>query len=237
MSPAGFIGLAVETATELCTVAACRGPTLVERELPGGPERSRHVYTQVAAVLQELELQLADLQCVAFGQGPGSFTGLRVAAAVAQGLGRSADRPVCAVSSLAALALQASTAAPPGTPLAVCLDARMGQVYAACYQVGAGGPEALLADCLADPAALLWPGQGPLLAAGPGWAAYPELARNCRDRLIGCDADLRPRAGAVLRLAGLALQQGRVTDAAAARPNYLRDRVAVAAPADPGVKL
>ena len=227
MTGHAFRALAVEASTEHFSVAVCDGPAFFERAVAGPGEPSRQVYAWVAEVLDEAGLRLADLDCIAFGRGPGAFTGLRVAAAVAQGLGRGAGLPVCGISSLQALAQAASSDQPAGTLVAACLDARMGEVYAGLYLPAVQGIDVVMADCLADPDSMELPGEAHFLAIGPGWAAYPALQRRFADRTIKVDDSARPQASSVLRLAQFAFGQGLAGDPAAAVPNYLRNRVAV----------
>jgi len=187
--------------------------------------QSRKIYCAVREVLDELELELGALHCIAFGCGPGAFTGLRVAAAAAQALAYGAGLPVARVSSLAALATgtvrkhQVDCIAP-------CLDARMGEAYLAVYQGGSvDAPYAVMADALVDPQQVRLPaGQG-FFAAGPGWSACPELVDNHKVQIVGSDFALVPSAIDVLALAAEQFRDGRTITAEQALPNYIRDKV------------
>lgn len=226
-----FSCLAIETATDLPSLALLHGDSLTLRESRGLRAPSRHVFEWVRELLAESALSLDDLDCIAFGAGPGSFTGVRVAVAMAQGLGYARQLPLCPVSTLAALAAGAfrrTTA----DAVACCLDAHMGEVYVGAYcRDPEEGVRALGPDVLAGPDAVTLPGTGAYCAAGPGWATYPQLTSWMQDRLSGVEPDLLPSAADVARLARPQFLAGRFVQAAEARPNYLRHRVASVAKA------
>jgi tRNA threonylcarbamoyladenosine biosynthesis protein TsaB len=196
------------------------------REVRGLRAPSRSVFEWVRELLDEANASFEQLDCIAFGAGPGSFTGVRVAVALAQGLGYARGLPLCPVSTLAALAAGAirTTSA---NAVACCLDARLGEVYFGLYEkddrfgVQSVGPDALL-----RPDAVSLPLHGTFLAAGPGWSVYPELTDRLRTRLAAIDPGHLPSAADVARLAESRFLAGRVVLAADARPNYLRNRVA-----------
>lgn len=186
---------------------------------------SRAVFEWVHELLEETGTSLSQLDCVAFGAGPGSFTGVRVAVALAQGLGYARKLPLCPVSTLAGLAAGAlrNTVA---DAVACCLDARLGEVYVGVYRRDVdGGVQALMDDALLNPDAVSLPERTAFLAVGPGWAAYPQLATRLQTRLIGVEPELLPSAADVARLARPRFLSGRVVSPAGALPNYLRDRV------------
>lgn len=224
-STAIFKGLALETATEFCSVAACDGDRVACREWAGGAEGSRQIYTRVSEVLAELGLRLADLDCIGFDQGPGGFTGLRVGAAAAQALGYGASLPVCAISSLRTLAAGMVDSTPTGSLVAAALDARMGELYLGLYRPDVSGPTRIQDDWLSAPDALQLPGDDPVFLAGPGWAAFPDLAGRLGKRVTGQDAAAMPGATMLLALTKADFFAGLAVPAAAALPNYVRDRV------------
>ena len=201
---------------------------LVVREARGMRAPSSAVFEWVRELLDEAATSLTDLDCIAFGAGPGSFTGVRLAVALAQALGYARGLPLCPVSTLAALAsgaLKDTTA----ELAACCLDARMGEVYFGVYQRDAvDGVRALAADDLRKPASANLPEHGSVHAVGPGWSAHPDMAERLRSRLVTVDADRLPSAADVARLAMPRFLAGRVVSAADALPNYLRDRVTAA---------
>jgi tRNA threonylcarbamoyladenosine biosynthesis protein TsaB len=222
-----FRCLAVETATDLAGVALGIGSTVIVREARGEKAPSRIVYEWIASLFAEAGIRPGDLDCVAFGAGPGSFTGIRVAAAVAQSMAYAHRLPVCPVSTLAALAATAME------QLGVehvfsCLDARMGQVYAGAYARDAvGGVRAEIPDMLCAPGSLRVDATARYLAAGPGWLAYPAMAAELGARIAGVEDHLLPTARSVLTLARTAFAEHRTVTAFDALPNYLRDKVTV----------
>ena len=216
--------LALETATDCCSVALLTGTGVLEDHRLAPRQHAALILPMIEGLLAEAGLTRHALDAIAFGRGPGAFTGLRIAAGVAQGLALGLDRPVVPVSTLAALA-QASGSE---RVLAV-LDARLGEVYFGYYARGGDGlVVADAADGLAPPDAISlptdpgWHGVG----VGPGWGAYGEVlgARlgHCIDAV---DADVQPRAGGLARLAAAAFRRGEAVSAELALPVYLRDRV------------
>jgi tRNA threonylcarbamoyladenosine biosynthesis protein TsaB len=231
MPSAPFACLAIETATDLPSLALLHGDSLVVRESPGLRAPSRSVFEWVRELLHESSVSLDELDCIAFGSGPGSFTGVRVAVAVAQGLGYAASLPLCPVSTLAALAALGFRHTTADT-VACCLDAHMGEVYVGVYGRDAGdGVRELGPDVLEVPDSVSLPGGATCFAAGPGWAAYPQLADRLRGRLGGIAPDLLPSAADVARLARSRFLAGRIVQPAEAQPNYLRHQVASVAKA------
>ncbi len=220
-----FACLAVEMACGAGSVAACIGTRTASREYPLAAKQSRDIYTGVREVLNELELELATLNCIAFGCGPGAFTGLRVAAAVTQALAYGAGIPVVRVSSLAALAAGAMRRYGADC-VATSFDARMGEAYLAVYANGhADGPRIVVPDSLVDPHAFRFAADIEFFAAGPGWAACPDLADRHAAQIIGADHALVPSAVDMLYLAARPFRAGQVVAAVDALPNYIRDKV------------
>jgi len=219
----GFRCLAIDTASDAPNVAACQGNTLAVRDVDDGG-RTEQLYRYVDEVLAETGLDLSALDCIAVGRGPGSFTGLRVGMAAAQALAFGASLPVCAISSLAVLGFGAARRAGADCVVAA-LDARMGEVYAGAYRLQAEHLETLERDCVTSPAGLTISGGGRFLAAGPGWAIYPELAARFSARVQAVDSAARPRAADLLVLARAAFGRGEMVPPAEALPVYLRDRV------------
>lgn len=236
--------LAIDTATEACSAAVLAPERFASRYEEVGRGHSDHILAMVDAVLCEAEVALTDLDAVAFGCGPGSFTGVRLAASVAQGLAFGAGLPVVPVSNLRALAQRAleSAGARSAGSLLVCADARMKEVYWGCFERRAPGA----AEALAEPhaAALaaarvegervgppdtveLPPGiAAPVHGVGRGFLAYPGLAARLAGRLQAVHADLLPRADEVARLAVAELAAGRSVAPWDVVPTYLRDDVA-----------
>jgi tRNA threonylcarbamoyladenosine biosynthesis protein TsaB len=215
--------LALDTSTEFCSVAVSVDARVLERVEPGNRHAER-ILALVDALLAEAGLSLKQLDAVAYGRGPGSFTGLRIGAGVAQGLAFGADRPVVPVSSLAALAQDVTDA----SHILAALDARMNQVYWGAFRRNARGfMEKAGEECVTSPAEAPMPAGENWVGAGPGWAAYAaELSRRAGARLAATRPGALPTARAIAALANEALPQGRAIRPEGAVPVYLRDNVA-----------
>jgi len=214
--------LAFETATRRLSVALWQDGELIERAavVPnGGSER---LLPWVQELLAEGGLALAQIDGVAFGAGPGGFTGLRLGCGVAQGLAWGLDIPVLPVSTLEALALESGD----GNVWA-CLDARMNEVYGAAYIVAGDTVTQLVAPSCMPPALIPVPVFGRGRGVGDGFAAYGPLLHGRKGDLAAVLPDLFPAATGVLRLAAQAFLGGRALSAAAAQPIYVRDKVAL----------
>lgn len=215
--------LALESSTDLFTAALFLDGRIVEREGARDVPHSEIALPLVQALLDEHGVTLADLDGIAFGAGPGAFTGLRLACSVAQGLAVGAGLPVLGIGSLDALALGAGDG-----PVYACTDARMNEAYCAAYRVRGEAIEAVIAPVVAAPSlAPVPPGQG-WLGCGSGFAAYGDtLALRLGASIGRIDASARPRASALLRLAAPRFARGEGVDAALAAPLYVRDKVAM----------
>ncbi|HXU41735.1 MAG TPA: tRNA (adenosine(37)-N6)-threonylcarbamoyltransferase complex dimerization subunit type 1 TsaB [Burkholderiales bacterium] len=203
---------ALETSTDWCSVALWVDGEIhaLERRTPN--RHSEHVLP----MLESLTKQAGRLDAIAFGAGPGSFTGLRIACGVAQGIAFAHGLPVLGVSTLEATAEEA------GAPRVVaCLDARMREVYyAALEKREHGWQEVIAAQCVAPAEAPQAPGDG-WVGAGNGFAAYGDFG------LRKVFPEVHPTAAAVARLAAPRLAAGEGVDASLAVPLYLRDKVAL----------
>ena len=215
--------LALETSTHMLSVALSVDEILIERSefcVNGGSNR---LLPWVQQLLAEAGLSLQELDAIAFGSGPGSFTGLRMACGVAQGLAYGAGLPVIPVVTLAALALSHG----PGRVLA-CLDARMNEVYCAAYEVMGDEAEEMLAPTVCPPELLSLPSGTGWKGCGDGFASHADaLAARLGDALLSVDPKIPPLAPAVARLAKKQFHQGRALPAAEAVPLYVRDKVAL----------
>lgn len=219
--------LAIETATEACSVALGVEGEIVSRHELASRRHTELILPLCEALLSEAGLVLADLEAVAFGRGPGSFTGLRIAAGVAQGIAFARDLPVVPVSTLAALA-QGAMARHGATRVLSAIDARMGEVYWARYVRDPHGLARLEgAEQVLPPSAVAPPTRGRWFGAGSGWQAYGEtLAAGLEGRLWGRDPGALPDARDLIPLAEQGYRDGAAVAAEAALPVYLRDRVA-----------
>jgi tRNA threonylcarbamoyladenosine biosynthesis protein TsaB len=226
--------LAFDTSTDVLSLAVARGDRVWAQTLPGGAQASSGLIPAVLAMLAEADMPLASLDAIVFGRGPGSFTGLRTACAVAQGLAFGANLPVLPVGTLLVVAEEArwlhrhSAALPAEAPLTVLalLDARMDEVYSAAYQWHAapeqvhGHWQPASALQVGAPENIQMPACSPLLLAGNAFAAYG-------DRLpVGERCVALPTATAMLRLAPALWAQGLAVPADQAMPLYIRDKVA-----------
>ena len=224
-SNAAFRCIAIETATERGSVAVSDGENVFTVKLGAEKGSSRQIYGAVREALNRADLPMSSVTCVAFGNGPGSFTGVRVATSAAQSLAFSLQVPVVTVSSLAAVAIEAGRTR--GVePIAVCLDARMGEAYLGLYRFDASGLAVeLMADGLVNPDSFSLAASDPALAAGPGWVAYPQMLENNRDRISATATDIWPGAAAIAVEAQELFRQGRVFMPQDALPNYVRNKV------------
>ena len=216
--------LAIETSSELASCALLNGDTLLARSSSGVRTHSQSILPMVQELLAEAGIVLRDCDALAFGSGPGSFTGVRTACGIAQGLAFGAALQVVPVVTLAAMA-QACREQTGATEVMAVLDARMGEVYWAQYRY-AGNWQ------LVSPPALCAPGEvaplaaaAPLAACGNGFTAYPDAFAG-RDFAASARTDVMPHARQVAQLAVLELAAGRSVAPAEAQPLYLRNKIA-----------
>jgi tRNA threonylcarbamoyladenosine biosynthesis protein TsaB len=221
--------LALDSATETCSVALLCDGRLVERDSNSGRADAQQLLAMVSEVLAEARVALADLDGIAASVGPGAFTGVRISVAVAQGLAFGAGLRVAAVSTLEALALQALQDCAPGPqPMQAiaCLDARMHEVYWGCFATdGLQGVVATTTPQVSAPEAISLPGSH-YLGIGRGFGAYPALCVLPGVELRPGAAAAAPRAREFARLGALRLALGQAQDPAELQPLYLRDKVA-----------
>jgi tRNA threonylcarbamoyladenosine biosynthesis protein TsaB len=215
--------LALETSTEYCSVALWQDGALSERCELVGQKHSEVLLAMVEALLKAAGIKVGQVDGIAFGKGPGSFTGVRIACGVAQGLAFGVDVNVVGVCTLQALAEASGK-----DKVIAALDARMGELYLAAYERRADAWVTVVEPCLCKA------GDAPLVA-GAGWFgagsgfAVSEAALSARygQQLLGVDTQSVPQAGAVARLAAIEFASGNAVDAALALPLYLRDKVAL----------
>ena len=238
--------LALDTATENCSVALLVDGRLVAREALLERGNAEHILPMTDEVLAEAGLALSGLTAIAFGRGPGAFTGVRLAASVTQGLAFGAGLPVVPISDLQAVAQRVFDTEAAAARVLVCSDARMHEVYWGCFE---RGPEGLAGpiggERVGRPGTVTLPaawsgearaaqggsGRGGVRGAGSGFGAYPQLREAFAARLEGFDERLLPRAADIARLALPEVAAGRIVSADQALPVYLRDEVAHAAKA------
>jgi tRNA threonylcarbamoyladenosine biosynthesis protein TsaB len=216
--------LALDSATEACSAALLNDGVWSERYELIGRGHAERLLPMVDELLAGARLPLSGLDAIAFGRGPGAFTGLRIAAGITQGLAAGAGLPVLPVSDLAAVAAAGASLSGQHRVLA-CMDARMGQVYWAAFDCTSGVPRALTVEAVANPDQVLPPGQDAWFGAGSGFAAYPALGDRLREQLTGTASELLPRAADIGLIAASDFAAGGGLDAARALPVYLRNEV------------
>lgn len=218
--------LALDTATQIVSAALFLDGRL---ELKAETEANRHserILPLVDALLQENEVKLSDLDAVAFGAGPGAFTGLRVACGVAQGIAWALNKPVVAVSNLAAAARSAFLQGLRGRIL-VALDARMQQCYCGVYDITPSIPLEVSAASLVSPSMLpdIIAQTKPTCVVGSGFGMYEQARQAAKG--LPCHQDICADAGVIADLAVLLAREGHAQSAESAAPFYVRNRVAL----------
>jgi tRNA threonylcarbamoyladenosine biosynthesis protein TsaB len=221
--------LAIETATEACSVAVSIDGEVRERFEIAPRRHAELTLPWAEQLLAEAGVKKSQLDAIAIGRGPGAFTGVRLAVAIGQGIALALDRPVVPVSTLAALAMQAQ-----GPRVFAAIDARMGEVYAATFELrgfeqGSRDAFALDAERVGHPDAIALPDErNEWHGVGTGFAAQDgALASRLRPRFTAIDATALPHAADVARLAVLAVARGEAVAPEFAEPAYLRNNVAL----------
>lgn len=214
--------LALDSSTDTMAVALVTPGQTRVFEAAGGAQASARLLPEVKALLADAGVAMADLDAVAFGQGPGAFTGLRTACAVAQGLAYGLGKPVLAIDSLMLVAEDAR-AQGAGDELWVAMDARIGEIYAARYRHDGVAWQVLDAPALYAPAALAAHWGTPAAVAGTALTEYADALGP----VARAWPQARSRAAALGALAAAAWARGETRDAAEALPVYVRDKVAL----------
>ena len=222
--------LAIDTATESCSVALLSDGRLIERSELAPRRHAELILPMIDSVLAEAGLSRRRIDGIAVGRGPGAFTGVRLAISVAQGLALGLDIPVVPISSLAALAADAPADIGAGEAILSVIDARMGEVYACAYRRGADGmPVALMDETVGRASELTFPQSNQVWhVVGTGWAAYRDaLGARLPSAPRSADGARYPQARAIARLAEPQFAAGRGVSPEYALPVYLRDKVAL----------
>ncbi|WP_058969560.1 tRNA (adenosine(37)-N6)-threonylcarbamoyltransferase complex dimerization subunit type 1 TsaB [Type-D symbiont of Plautia stali] len=220
--------LALDTATEACSAALLNQQQIDARFEIAPRDHTQRILPLVQELLQLQQLDLTALDALAFGRGPGSFTGVRIGIGIAQGLALGANLPMIGISSLATMA-QGAWRLTGATRVLAAIDARMGEVYWAEYQRDENGEwlgaetEAVLKPEAAE--ARIAQLSGEWATVGTGWQAYPHLLNGSVATLMTTDVTL-PAAEDMLPLAQCALQRGETVAVEHAEPVYLRNEVA-----------
>ncbi len=217
--------LAVETSGDFCSVALWRDGKIDECEKLAGQRQSGLLIDMVHELLRDCDMPLAELDGVAYGAGPGAFTGLRVACGVVQGLAMGIGKPVVGIGTLLALA----QSQPPGVERVVCcIDARMNEVYHAAYEKCGSAWTVVQEPGVYAPGAAPLPPEGEWQGCGNGYAVYADVLRaRYAGRLGGIDDGAHPHAREVAILSAPILAAGGGCAAESAAPIYIRDKVAL----------
>lgn len=218
--------LALDTSSDACSVALMQGDAILE-DFRIEPRRHTHLLLpMVEQMLAEAGLSVQSLDAIAFGRGPGSFAGIRIATGAAQGLALAADLPVVPVSTLSAIAL-AAFAEHPGSRVLSVLDARMDEVYWSVCQPQGEGVELLQPEQVSAPQTVELEAAGlPVIARGTGVRYLDQFPQATQLAVQHAASECYPHAADMLKLAAIELQAGRVFTPEAAQPVYLRDQVA-----------
>lgn len=219
--------LALDTSTDACSAALLLDGRILQR-FKVEPRRHTHLLLpMVEELLVEAQISLKALDAIAFGRGPGSFAGIRIATGAAQGLALAADLPVVPVSTLEAMAFAADASA--GDYLLTALDARMDEVYWCAWQRKGQALHLLVEEQVSAPADMQLPAavSGNAFAAlGSGWCYRERMPAALTAVINDYTTDIYPQAEAMARLAAAAVARGEVMTPDDAQPVYLRDQVA-----------
>ncbi|WP_020683067.1 tRNA (adenosine(37)-N6)-threonylcarbamoyltransferase complex dimerization subunit type 1 TsaB [Marinobacterium rhizophilum] len=214
--------LALDTSTDACSVALWQDGEVMEDFRVVPRKHIQLLLPMAEALLREAGLSVGDLDAVAFGRGPGSFTGIRIATGIAQGLAFAADVPVLPISTLAAMALEQGRALGHDRVIAA-LDARMNEIYWCAYRLENGLPEALLDEqvCAAGDVRLLE--EARWLGVGPGFNYRADMSAAVQAAITAPVLEVYPRASAMLPIAASDLARGRGLAPEDGLPVYIRE--------------
>lgn len=216
--------LAFDTSSTACSVGLlCEGKITLKHEV-APMQQAKMILPLIHALLTPAHISIQDLDAIAFGQGPGSFTGVRIATSVAQGLGYAANLPLIPVSSLASVA-QLAYEIHGWKNVLVAMDARIHEVYWGAYEVQQNGLMTLIdKEMVCVPEKVPVVKEGNWYSAGDGWEVYKEKLRFSS---LACDSSLMPHASGILAIAQADFLQKKTIQPCEALPVYLRDEVAI----------
>ena len=219
-----MIILAIETSASACSLAVLLNDKPYSNHKIMPMQQAGEILPMICDLLYSANVSLKEIDAVAFGAGPGSFTGVRIAASVAKGLAFALQVPVVPISSMAVLAQHAANVDPKVQNIVTAVDARMGEIYWATFAVV--GPDRLIKpivkEKLSIPELLLQPKTGSWLGVGNAWQIYGPRIEFYPESI---KLDSNPKAEAMLSLANSAINKGEVVSALHAKPVYLRDKV------------
>jgi len=216
--------LAIDTATETCSAAISLDGDINERYEFAPRRHAELILPMVDQLLSEAEIKLSSLDALAFGRGPGAFTGVRIATGVIQGLAFAADLPVVPVSTLAALAQGTIT---DSQAIISAIDARMGEIYWCLYKPGTDKIVApLCTEQISKPESINITDNDTWFGVGSGWQTYNDiLQQKLSAQLTGFDGEHYPHARDIITLAIKDFNNGKAVSAEEALPVYLRNKV------------
>lgn len=217
--------LTIDTSSAVLSIAACADGNIAERLETAPRQHAEKIIQFIEEVLADLSVELTDLDAIAYGYGPGSFTSLRIGLGVVQGLALGANLRVIPVSSLLTVA-QAATPAEQKNSL-VCMDARMGEVYTTvCIRNAAGLMQLAATEKVCPPAKVSTPNSEDWIALGNGFSEYKDQFSDQFPDLKQVISNCWPLATAMLALAKPQLEAGNTLDPAEVLPRYVRNKVA-----------
>ena len=219
--------LALDTATEACSAALYIDGEITAKFQLAPREHTKLILKMIEELLAEAALKVTGLDAIAFGRGPGSFSGVRIATGVTHGLAFAADLPVIPVSTLASIAQSTYNEHHTENVLAG-IDARMGEIYWGCYQLAENGLMTLKGDEQVSSAELIQlPDDKQWSGSGSAWKGYPDQLNNRFGSVLKSTfADYLPDSTSIVQLAAYEYSQGRLLEASQAQPVYLRNDVA-----------
>ncbi len=220
--------LALETATEACSVALWVDGEIFSQDEWTPQQHTKHLFPMLESLIQKAKIKKNEIDCVAYGHGPGSFTGVRIAASMAQGIALGCQIPVVGISTLQAIAHRVWRETGQNKIL-VAIDARMQEVYWGCYKVTSSGkPNCVVEDRVSTPDTVTVPDGSDWVGAGNGWRVYANsLSERCEGIYQPSVVPDYPSAQDILLLAKDEYLCGHAVSPEFAMPVYLRDKVAL----------
>ncbi|WP_299806857.1 tRNA (adenosine(37)-N6)-threonylcarbamoyltransferase complex dimerization subunit type 1 TsaB [uncultured Shewanella sp.] len=216
--------LALDTCTESCSAAVSHQGVVYSEQADAPREHSQRLLPMVKSVLAQAQLKLQDVDVIAYGRGPGSFTGIRICTSITQGLALGQELPVIGISTLAAMAQSAIDKG--ATQVLAAIDARMGEVYWGQYIAVDGLATLVNEEVVSAPTdiVLTLDLTQPIAVCGTGFDAYPEILEHSETMSL-CEAAKFPEAKYMLALAQDGVDKGQSTSVDELAPVYLRDTV------------
>jgi len=229
--------LALDTATEACSAALYIDGEINAKFQLAPRQHTQLILKMIEDLLAEAGLQVGALDAIAFGRGPGSFSGVRIATGVTHGLAFAADLPVVPVSTLASIAQSTYNQHHTENVLAG-IDARMGGIYWGCYQLADNGLMQLLGEeQVSPPEAMQLPNAQQWVGSGSAWKTYADALNNQLGSALSSNfEDYLPHSASIVQLAAYEFTQGKAVNAALAQPVYLRNDVAKKSAAQKSIK-